>query len=226
LDAGERKRIKNSSKSDIFGMNGSEFIGYGIITGFIIAALPGPIWLLCLKRALSEGRLTSLVFGLGITTADGIYGTVAAFGLTALTNQFLIHSDGLQIIGGIFFCLLGIRIMVAKPSVKNIQVTGKGLMSAYGSGFLLTISNPLTILLYAGTLAGLGAWIPGTGFENPVFLATGICLGSILWWILLSYGAGAVQTSITIRGMNWINKISGLFLLVCGILTCTQMIGI
>lgn len=204
-------------------MNGPGYAIFGLIIGFMIAALPGPIWLLCLKRTLSEGRTTGLVFGLGVTIADGIYGTAAAFGLTALTNLFLFHADWLQVIGGVFLCFFGVRIISVKPSQKTIQVTGRGLLGTFASAFLLTISNPLTILLYAGLLAGFGGGLPG-GFEKPAGIVMGICFGSMLWWTILSYGAGIVEDSITTRGITWINRISGTFLLICGILTLFQIL--
>jgi threonine/homoserine/homoserine lactone efflux protein len=190
----------------------------GIIIGLAIAAFPGPISLLCLKRTLSEGRLTGFVCGLGVTTADGLYGFIAGFGLTTISRILLSYSIWLQIVGGIFLCVLGIRMLAAKPSCREKPVTGKGLLAAYGSTLLLTISNPVTILSFAGIMAGLGIGNTGTGYEDPISLVTGICIGSILWWMILSYGAGSFQTSLTPRRMILITKGSGFILCMFGII--------
>ncbi|NMB58797.1 MAG: LysE family translocator, partial [Chloroflexi bacterium] len=58
----------------------------GIIMGFSIAAPVGPIGVLCIRRTISNGRLSGLVSGLGAATADGLYGCVAAFGLTFISS--------------------------------------------------------------------------------------------------------------------------------------------
>jgi hypothetical protein len=53
----------------------------GFILGFTIAAAVGPISLLVIRRTLAEGRVVGLTSGLGVATADGTYGAIAAFGL-------------------------------------------------------------------------------------------------------------------------------------------------
>ena len=58
----------------------------GLILGFTIAAAVGPISLLVIRRTLAEGRLVGIVSGMGVATADGTYGAIAAFGLTAITD--------------------------------------------------------------------------------------------------------------------------------------------
>ena len=63
-----------------------EFFGRGFVIGLAIAAPVGAIGLLCIRRTLVEGRLVGLVSGLGAATADAVYGTVAAFGVT-VTNM-------------------------------------------------------------------------------------------------------------------------------------------
>ena len=54
----------------------------GFIIGLSIAAAVGPISLLCIRKTLADGRLAGFVCGMGAATADGLYGCVAAFGLT------------------------------------------------------------------------------------------------------------------------------------------------
>lgn len=192
------------------------FILSGIIIGFIIAALPGPIGLLCLKRTLNEGRIVGFVCGLGVTTADGIYSLIAGFGLTAISDLLLFNTKWLQIVGGIFLCLIGLRIIISRPSVNVTRITGKGLISAYGSTFLLTLSNPMTILLFAVIMAGLGIGSQVTGYGNSMALVMGICIGSLIWWTILSYGGGFFQKYITPWGLTWINRISGMIFCLFG----------
>ena len=58
----------------------------GLMIGFSIAAPVGPIGVLCIRRTLTEGRISGLISGLGAATADALYGSIAAFGLTFISN--------------------------------------------------------------------------------------------------------------------------------------------
>ncbi len=58
----------------------------GFALGLAIAASPGPIFFLCLRRTLVKGWLNGLVSGFGVATADGFYAAVAAFGVGAISG--------------------------------------------------------------------------------------------------------------------------------------------
>ena len=61
----------------------------GFLLGFAVAASPGPIFFLCVRRTLTQGRLTGLFSGFGVATADGFYAAIATFGVAALTTAFV-----------------------------------------------------------------------------------------------------------------------------------------
>jgi hypothetical protein len=54
----------------------------GLAIGLAIAAAIGPISLLCIRRTLVDGAAVGVASGLGAATADGLYASIAAFGLT------------------------------------------------------------------------------------------------------------------------------------------------
>ena len=74
----------------------------GIAIGFSIAAPVGPIGVLCIRRTLAQGRLCGFASGLGAATADAVYGCVAGFGLTAVSNLLVSQQIWLRLIGGLF----------------------------------------------------------------------------------------------------------------------------
>ena len=76
----------------------------GLIIGFSIAAPVGPIGILCIQRTLSDGHVQGLVTGLGAATADAIYGFIAAFGLTLISDFLVDQSLWFRMIGGLFLC--------------------------------------------------------------------------------------------------------------------------
>ncbi|MEM8504854.1 MAG: LysE family transporter [Cyanobacteria bacterium P01_D01_bin.1] len=93
----------------------------GMVMGLAIAAPVGPIGLLCIRRTLDKGRLVGLLSGCGAATADGLYGMVAAFGLTAVSDFLVEYSDWLRIGGGLFLCYLGITTFFSGNSLPSFS---------------------------------------------------------------------------------------------------------
>ena len=121
----------------------------GVIIGFSIAAPVGPIGVLCIRRTLAEGRLHGLVSGLGAATADAFYGCIAAFGLAFISDFLVQQQMWLRVMGGAFLLFLGIRTILAKPKEKPQDGKKLGLAGSYGSTFLLTLTNTVTIISIA-----------------------------------------------------------------------------
>ena len=72
----------------------------GFALGFAIAASPGPIFFLCLRRTLLRGWRLGLFSGLGVATADGVYAAIAVFGVAAIATVLSGGSRWLGLIGG------------------------------------------------------------------------------------------------------------------------------
>lgn len=190
----------------------------GLVLGFLIAAPVGPIGILCIRRSLSMGRMAGLLTGLGAATADGFYGCVAAFGLTVLSDLLVSQSFWLRLIGGLFLCYLGIKTFLAKPAENAAAPEHRGTsLSLYASTVFLTLTNPLTILMFAGVFAGSGLATAGD-YGTATLLVAGVFLGSALWWFLLSFGASLFRAKITGSNLRLLNQISGLILLVFGVI--------
>jgi threonine/homoserine/homoserine lactone efflux protein len=69
----------------------------GLFFGFVLAAIVGPMWVLCFRRTLEQGSAVGLASGLGIAAADGLYGAIAAFGLTAISGVLLAHAFWIRV---------------------------------------------------------------------------------------------------------------------------------
>ncbi len=74
----------------------------GIVVGAVIAVPVGPVGILCVRRTIFEGRLAGLVSGLGAATADALFGVVAAFGLTFVSNWLTGWEAWLCAAGGVY----------------------------------------------------------------------------------------------------------------------------
>ena len=189
----------------------------GFIIGFSIAAPVGPIGILCIQRTLAGGNVQGLVTGLGAATADAMYGFIAAFGLTFISNFLVEQSIWIRLIGGLFLCYLGIKAFLSKPRNQILSVANRTIISSYGTTFSLTLTNPLTILFFAGIFAGLGMVSESIQYTSAGLMVIGVFMGSGAWWLILSGATGILRNKINERKLAWVNKISGFIILSFGV---------
>lgn len=197
----------------------------GLIIGFSIAAPVGPIGILCIRRTLAAGRASGFLSGLGAATADALYGAVAGFGLTFISSFLIDQRFWFQVIGGAFLCLIGWRTLRAAPAAEAAAAKGGGLLASYASTFFLTLTNPMTILSFAGIFAALGVASTGGSFGAAGVLVAGVFIGSAAWWLILSGGVSLVRERFNLGVMRWVNRASGVVLLVFGALALAQALA-
>lgn len=197
----------------------------GLVLGFAIAAPVGPIGLLCIRRSLAHGRLSGLASGLGAATADACYGSVAAFGLTAVSDLLVAQRMWLNLIGGLFLCYLGVRTFLSRPAAQSANAGHKGLLSDYASTVVLTITNPMTIVMFVGAFAGLGLVRRSVDYAGATMLVAGVFLGSALWWVFLSSSVGLLGKRMNDSWMGVANKLSGALIIGFGLLALVALVS-
>jgi threonine/homoserine/homoserine lactone efflux protein len=165
---------------------------------------------------LAEGQQIGLVTGLGAATADAAYGCIAAFGLTAVSSFLIGQKLWLGLFGGLFLCYLGVRTFLSNPADHAVEAGGHGLLSAYFSTLILTLTNPMTILSFMAVFAGLGLGTSRDYFSASAMVA-GVFIGSALWWLLLSSGVSLFGPRVTSGQMRAVNRLSGTIITALGI---------
>ncbi len=193
--------------------------GRGFLMGLAVAAPVGPIGLLCIQRTLQDGRIYGLATGLGAATADALYGLVAAFGLTFIASFFLDHQAWIAFIGGLYLCFLGLRLILKSPPAATGPREQSGLLQAYGTTFVLTLTNPLTILSFVAIFAGLGLAQASEDYQAAAILVLGVFCGSAAWWLMLSGAVSLIRNRMNVQALIWVNRISGGIIIAFGILT-------
>jgi threonine/homoserine/homoserine lactone efflux protein len=189
----------------------------GFVIGISIAAPVGPISVLCIRRTFAEGRLFGIVSGLGGATGDAIYGCVAGFGLTFISNFLINQQAWLRLIGGIFLCYLGVKTLLAKPAKHAALSNGNGLVGTYASTFFLTLTNPMTILSFVAIFTGLGLASTGGNYISAGALVVGIFIGSSFWLLVLCSSVDVFREKFDPSRLQWLNRISGAIITVFGL---------
>lgn len=183
----------------------------GLIAGITIAVPLGPVNLICIQRTLNDGHMKGLVSGLGAALADTLYGFIAGFGLTIVTSFLFDNLPIVKLVGGIVVIALGVRILFVKPKVmrKIPEISTKSLWRAFSSTFAITLTNPITIMVFIGIFASLGLGEHGTKMSSSLILIVGIFLGSLIWWVILSSVVNKIRHKFNPRLLHNMNRISG-----------------
>ena len=201
------------------------FFFRSLLIGLSIAATIGPMSILCIQRTLNRGYLYGLVSGLGIATADATYGTIAGFGLTIIST-FLVSQEGwIRLVGGLFLVYLGLKTVLTRPAERAAAARARAnnFLGAYTSTFLLTLTNPLTILSFAAIFAGLGVGGASRSYLTATLVVAGVFLGSTLWWCVLTSSISLLRGKFTPTWMLWLNRISGCIIALFGIIALLSL---
>lgn len=177
--------------------------------GLVVAVPVGPLGLLCINRALMFGPLCGLMSGLGVATADALAAGIAALSISLISGFFSEYQIALRLIGGIFLCYLGYMIYKTEPRGETPSNNVNGLLGAYATTFLLTISNPVTIVSFVAIYAGWHVPSLHGRYVAAATLTAGVFAGSALWWAALFIGLTAFRDRFSLRFLGWVHRVSG-----------------
>jgi threonine/homoserine/homoserine lactone efflux protein len=193
-----------------------EYFTKGVVIGISIAAPVGPIGILCIRRSINDGWVKGMVSGLGAACADMIYGAIAAFGVGAILTFLLDQQEWIRGIGSLFLIILGSRIVFSNPSTTVKIRSREGLFGAFLSTFILTLTNPLTILSFGAMFAGFGLLNNGDSNSASTMIVMGVFVGSSIWWLFLTGFVSRLRTRFNASVHKWINRASGSIIMVFG----------
>ncbi|MFZ5548997.1 MAG: LysE/ArgO family amino acid transporter [Pseudomonadota bacterium] len=175
-----------------------------LLIGLSIAAPVGQIGVLAIQRTLDHGRAAGLATGLGAAFADAVYGAIGAFGVTSLIALLIGLKTWLALFGAAFLLWLAWRI-ATKPTVRSAGGhPPHGSLLRYLTGtFVLTLSNPTTILSF---MAVFGALAGRTPAASPWAMVSGVLVGSALWWLVLAGVVGLLRDRFDERWQRAVNR--------------------
>jgi threonine/homoserine/homoserine lactone efflux protein len=181
----------------------------GILIGLVVAVPVGPLGLLCINRSLMMGPVCGFFSGLGVATADALAAGIAALGISLISGLLVQHQLALRLVGGIFLCYLGYKIYRTEPAAQAPVNNVNGLFGAYMTTFLLTFSNPVTILSFVAIYAGWHVPSLHGRYIAAALLTGGVFTGSVLWWVGLFIALTAFHHRFNLRFILWVHRVSG-----------------
>jgi threonine/homoserine/homoserine lactone efflux protein len=190
-----------------------------LLFGVAIAAPVGPIALLLIHIGLNHQLSVALSAALGVALADLTY---AALALTAGSGLFALlraHDTAIRLSSSGLLLLLGLWLAVralrgrAAPTDASLETKTRapGPIELY----LLTLANPLTILLF---VAFSGQMTVGASVDTVLYGSLWLFLGSLaVQASYASFGAVLRRWIASPRAVRWINAVSGVAIAAFGV---------
>jgi threonine/homoserine/homoserine lactone efflux protein len=181
-------------------------LAQGGAIGFLVAAAIGPIAMLCIRTTLERGRIAGIAAGMGVAVADTIYAAIGAYGISFVGAALSNGESWLKLVGGIVLIAFGIYLARKQPaSAVEEKEVPKSIVADFGMTLALTLTNPMTILSFAGLFAGVSG-LRGFPLSEIPALLLGVFAGSAVWWLALAFIIGLIRHRISPTTMLWINR--------------------
>jgi threonine/homoserine/homoserine lactone efflux protein len=168
------------------------------VFGVVVAGAIGPIALLIFATAAGRGFPAGASAGLGAALADLIY-AFTAFSIGALLlPHFTAYGAAIRVGFSLLLVVLGGSILVRQFRKSVIVAADRSGRGAFLPTFLLTLVNPMTLVMFAGIVPQL----PVAGsFANAASLAAALAAGSLL--VNEAIAAAGAGLGTALRGSGW-----------------------
>lgn len=191
------------------------FLLKGIISGIAVSAPLGPMGILCIRNSIQKGWKSSVYVGLGIALADTLFAIVAVYSIGFVQLFLEEHALLLRGIGSIILVFIAWKILMGHPAepFRNKEDKPQQIWRDMISAFIVTISNPITVLFFGSFFASIVIPADADYHQSILLLVLGVFLGAMSWWTFLGKIVHKHKAQFTIRHIFWINRITGSIIL-------------
>ena len=171
--------------------------------------LPGPDFVAVVRSSMSRGTRAGLLTTLGVSLGLCLYATLSLLGLSAILVKYQWLTWAVRVLGGGYLIFLGIRLIRAKPQAIELdQAMRPAGTRAILFGFLVTLTNPKAIVLFASVFAtavtaSTPLWLMG-------LMIALVTASSLTWYscVSLFMSSGPVIRRFQ-RAKHWIERAAG-----------------
>ncbi|MET3697148.1 threonine/homoserine/homoserine lactone efflux protein [Bacillus oleivorans] len=185
-----------------------------LLLGLSLAAPIGPINSAQLDRGIKYGFFHSWFIGLGAMTADAFYMILVYLGVVHFLDTPFMQTF-LWSFGSFVLVYTGVETIInSGPSVTGSIRKKEPVYRSFLAGFLLSISNPLTILFWLGIYGSVLAKTATTYDVGQLWLYSSVILiGVMLWDFTMAFISSSFRKFLNMKMLNLISKLSGLSLI-------------
>lgn len=186
----------------------------GILIGLLVSIPLGPIGVLVIQRTVNKTRMAGLLSGMGAALSDTFYAIIAGFSLTYVVDFIRMNEFLFQLSGALVLLGLGVYIFFKNPvsDLQQHRLRGNTHMKDIISTFLVTFSNPLSVLVFLAIFTSSGVVMSLDKPFYSIFVILGVFTGAFLWWFALSGIVSMFRHKINLRFLWWLNKTAGVLI--------------
>jgi threonine efflux protein len=171
--------------------------------------LPGPDFVAVVRSSMTRGTRAGLLTTLGVSLGLCLYASLSLLGLSAILVKYQWLTWAVRVLGGGYLIFLGIRLLRARPQLIELEQAMRPVGSrAILFGFLVTLTNPKAIVLFASVFAtavtaSTPLWLMG-------LMIALVTASSLTWYscVSLFMSSGPVIRRFQ-RARHWIERAAG-----------------
>lgn len=189
----------------------SDFIE-GLAFGLILQISVGPVCIAVLHKGLTQGFHHAFSMVWGVALVDALYIVLSIIGVSALLQIGAVRT-AVGLAGVLLLAYFGIRYLRAPVERKQGSQTTDSLLKSFTYGAGLTLTNPLTILFWAGVL---GAMLSTHSFSQPggvILFCAGCITATLLFLTAVALAGHSLERVLTEWLLLWLNRAVGVFLI-------------
>lgn len=178
--------------------------------------LPGPDFIAVVRSSMAKGTAAGLLTTCGVTMGLGLYATLSLLGLSAILIEYQWLTWAVRVLGGCYLIFLGIRLLLAKPETIEIsEDAGQKRGNSILFGFLVTLTNPKAIVLFASVFAT--SVTAETPFWLMAVMIALVMLSTLTWYSIVSVFMSSAPVMTRFRNArHWIERVAGVCFVTIG----------
>lgn len=186
------------------------FVLAAVFAVFIPALLlPGPDFVAVVRSSMTHGAGSGLLTTLGVSIGLAFYATLSLIGLSAIMIEYQWLTWLVRLVGGCYLIYLGIRLLRTRSQSIDISTQraprrGNALLF----GFLVTMTNPKAIVLFASVFAT--AVSATTPIWFMVLMIVLVFLSALVWYSIVSLFMSSTPVVNRFQyARHWIERAAG-----------------
>ncbi|SEC62841.1 LysE family translocator [Rhodobacter sp. 24-YEA-8] len=170
-------------------------------------AVPGPVWVALLARALSGGFAAAWPLAVGVALGDLAWPFAAIMGMSWILSQYGGFLEILRWLAAAIFLLMGIMLLRTPGGAvtADSRLTRPGLIAGFTVGLAAVIGNPKAILFYMGALPGFFSLDQLTRWDILAIISISAfvpMLGNLALALFLDRARALLQSPSALRRLN------------------------
>ena len=194
----------------------------GLGFGLILQISVGPVCIAVLHKGLTQGFRYAFVMVWGVVLVDALYILLSIAGISALLQIGPVRSF-VGLAGALLLIYFGMRYLRAPATSTCVERKDESVLKSFSFGAGLTLTNPLTILFWAGVLGAMMTTHTFSQEGGVVYFAIGCVVATLVFLTMVALAGHFLERVLTERLTLWLNRIVGVFLIGFAIKLCWDL---